>query len=268
MMSINTTSTSHLNVTLEPLLPVCDYVYHNYLSKAYTDTEIMWDWVLYTANGQIERPNHGLAHSMRVAHLIPVVAHFLAQNTKDSGFNLSEKQIQLIQISALFFVVGRENDCGFSDNSQKYMQYRLNSAKAFEQFARACLSLTEEEIQHYTQLVYNPSNDIDALSPEAKVLNFAHILDLLRCFSPSEIQHKVKNKFKPYLPDSETEKLLDYAENLLHATGDRVYVGKNPSDYNKELFFKTSTCTKTCFEALAQVEVPTPKPGMKMSCTS
>lgn len=264
-MSTNTTNTSSLNLKLRPLLPVCHYVYDNYLSKAYTDTECMWDWVLHTADGQIERPNHGLAHTMRVAHLVPIVADFLAQHTADPAFNLTSKQLQLIQIAALFSVVGRENDAGFGDNKEKYMQFRLKSAQAFEYYAHHHLKLSPSEIKHYHHIVLKMGSP-DEQSAEFKILNFAHKLDLLRCYSAVQIQKSIIDPLNHYLPESETQKLLDYAENLLHATGDRVYVGKKPQDYNTRLFFKMNTSAKACLEALAQVEIPTPqKLNMKMS---
>lgn len=264
-MPTNMTNASSLKLTLEPLLPVCDYVYDNYLSKAYTDRECTWDWVLHTAHSQIERPNHGLAHSMRVAHLVPVVAHFFTQHTNDNEFNFTKKQMQLIQIAALFSVVGRENDAGFGDNKEKYMQFRLKSAQAFEYYAHHHLKLSPSEIKHYTHIVLKMGSP-DEQSAEFKILNFAHKLDLLRCYSAEQIQKSITEPLNHYLPESETQKLLDYAEDLLYATGDRVYVGKNPQDYNKALFCKTSTCAKACIEAIAQVEVPTPEANMKMSC--
>lgn len=256
---MSTSTMNSLNLTLEPLLPVCHYAYDNYLSKSYTDTEITWDWVLNTAHGSIERPNHGLAHTMRVAQMVYVVTNFLSAHHKNQGFDLDIRQIQLLQIAALFSVVGRENDMGFSDNPEKYMQCRLKSAQAFETFAKRFLKLSTTELQHYTHIVYKMGNPTEQ-SPEFKILNFAHKLDLLRCYSTSQIEKSIVEPLNEYLPESETQKLLDYAEDLLHATGDRVYVGKNPQEYNKELFFNVSTNAKACLEALATVEMPKPRP--------
>lgn len=260
-MSINITN----SLNLESLLLVCHYVYNHFLSKAYTDKEITWDWNLTTAEGTIERPNHGLAHTMRVAQMVCVVTYFLSAHHKDQGFDLDDRQIQLLQIAALFSVVGRENDMGFSDNPEKYMSFRLKSAQSFEAFAKRFLNLSETELKHYTHIVYKMGNPTEQ-SPEFKILNFAHKLDLLRCYSASQIEKSIVEPLNEYLPKSETQKLLDYAEALLHATGDRIYTGKNPQDYNKELFFKVSTNAKACLEALAQVEMPKPRPCMKMSC--
>ncbi len=250
-------------LTLGPLLPVCQFVYEYYLSQVYTDRECIWDWELETEFGTIQRPNHGLAHSMRVAQLVPVVANFLNAHAEDTSFTLTPKQTQLLQIAALFSVVGRENDAGFGDNPEKYMKYRLKSAEAFEQFARATLNLSEAELQYYKHIVHKMGSPNEQ-SPEFKILNFAHKLDLLRCYSAQQIENSIIKPLNEYLPESETQVLLDYAEDLLHATGNRVYSGKNPTYYNTALFGKVSTNVRACVDALFSVDSPEPKVMPKM----
>lgn len=250
-------------LTLSPLLPVCQFVYDYYLSKPYTDAECLWDWTLDTERGTIQRPNHGLAHSMRVAQLVPVVANFLHTHTKEATFDLTPKQIQLLQIAALFSVVGRENEMGFSENQEKYSHFRLNSAIAFEQFIRTAFNLTEAEIRHYTNIVHKMGSPNEQ-SAEFKILDFSHKLDLLRCYSSRQIQEKLVTPLSAYLPESETQVLLNYAEHLLHATGNRVYTGKNPTYYNTAVFGLVSTNPRACVDALFSVDVPEPRVSSKM----
>lgn len=112
------------------LLKAIQFVDSEYLNKPYSNTSYTADWSLDTNLGIINRPNHGLNHTLRVLALVPVVANACQQD-------LSKEEIKKIQLASLFFVVGRENDCGYSDNPALYLSYRKKSAEAFKEYAQS-----------------------------------------------------------------------------------------------------------------------------------
>lgn len=51
------------------------------------------DWSLNTPSGLVPRPNHGIAHTLRVAQLVPVIAEFLKAYSGDPKFQkLTQKK--------------------------------------------------------------------------------------------------------------------------------------------------------------------------------
>lgn len=243
-------------ILLEGLLKECQHAYKHYLSLAFTENWMDIDWELKTQYGIIPRPNHGLAHTMRVAHLIPTVAQALVHY--NNRFNFSDREICIMQVSAIFSVVGRKNEAGFRDNETRYKAFKETSAQAFSAYVKKhqFLNMTENEIKLYSAFIFK-SGEPGEDAPAAILLAIARKLDLLRCFDVEKIQNDIIPSLNQHLPSSCVEQLINYAEALLHATGNRVLYGTTPiDDYNHEIFYQASTNVKFCYEALAEITPP------------
>lgn len=244
---------------LEGLLEECQYVYDKYLSKPFIENWLLTDWKLTTHMGEIYRPNHGLAHIMRVANLVYIVAQFLMHY---GVFHFTERELIITQLTALFSVVERQNEAGFMtetpENARGYFDFKSDSANAFIHFtSQNCfLHMTKNEIYAYADNILEMGNS-EKNSPTAILLTLAHKLDLLRCYSDKErVKSSIFDALNKYMPECAVEKLMDYAETLLHATGDRVLFGKKTSDYKPDLFYATSTNVTACFNAINSVDMP------------
>lgn len=248
---------------LEGLLKQCRYVYEHYLRHPFTENWFDVDWELVTVHGTINRPNHALAYVMRVAHIMPTLAEHLMYHDR-SRFNFSDRTLCISMLMALFCVAGRKNESGFSDTQQGkigHKEFKQVSAQAFADYVTKSqfLSMTEQEIALYSGYILRMGEPGEN-SPCAILLSLSRCLDLLRCFDEEQVEKNVTGALNQYLPTETTEKLVDYAEALLHATGNRVVVGKQPCDYDGDLFYMASTNIEFCYEALAKIEAPTVKP--------
>lgn len=245
---------------LSGLLEECQFAYDHYLSKAYTEDWYKEDWALDTDKGVIPRPNHGLAHTMRVAQLVSVVAEFL-NNTNFTTF--TTRDIHIVQLTAIFSVVGRKNDAGFQDmqagKQGAYKAYKQTSSEAFSDYVtnHTFLNMNAAEISEYSRNILN-MGEPDENSTSAILLALAHKLDLLRCFTPvgDSLNTHIINPLKQYLGESATYTLIEYAEKLLHATGDRVLCGNQKAGYHHAIFYPVSTDVNACFYAIESVPVP------------
>jgi len=101
------------------------------------------------------RPNHDLAHSIRVAALILPLYLSLnsGQKTNDVNSELDKSELEKLQLMMLFSVLGREDETGFSDSTTKegsfmYQSYRAISAV---EFLKYCL----EHWEYYQQIFKN-----------------------------------------------------------------------------------------------------------------
>lgn len=250
-------------IFLEGLTEECQYVYDQFLSKTFTEDWLLLDWELETPLGKIPRPNHGIAHVMRVAQLLPFVAHFLASRDTTDYFHFSQREIHMMQISALFSIVGRRNEAGFYDetiNGFGYKSYKKESASAFRKYTyeKRLFLMTEEEIEQYAHDILKMGNPKNG-SGSGTVLTLAHKLDLIRCYNcPIRVRQSIYDALNVYLPDEDIVILMQYAEDLLHATGNRVFCGKQETDYNLPLFYAVNTNVEACLNAILSVESPVP----------
>ncbi len=228
-----------------------------------------WDWVLSMPDGTaIQRPNHGLAHTLRTAQYVPIVAQYLIESNPER-FQFSDQEIKRMQFILLFFIVGRKSEIGHSMNAEMYDEFRTLSAEAFKKYCREhsdeATSLFESDnfesselFQKYYQLLKigtpppgETSKGIDW------VLYMAHNLDLLRCRGPDEIE-EIKTKFAEVIPDSKkVDALFNYAQALIAQTGDRILGSQY---YNKEydlpIFKACSTSPDACLRAMSNIEPP------------
>jgi len=242
--------------SLALLKPAIQYIYDQYLSKAYSEGSCIMDWELQTPNGKIERPNHGLAHTLRTAQLLPVVAEYLRNAAGDGSYQYSESEIVKLQLVVLFWVTGRENDVGSRHDKKLFTQFREQSVSAFETYVRSIKPsiMNENEISKYKDLLLNetPYN----ADPDNVLLNFVHDLDVARCLDNCNYHEHVLKQMANYLQIADVTLLSDYAKGLIYATGDRDLTQEAPRAYNPNVFFKASTDIDYCFERMTEVSLP------------
>lgn len=247
----------------ENMLHACGYVYENYLKYPYTkDIEthnIDWELVINNGTAVIHRPNHGLAHTLRVAALVPIIAQALKENPKNYHLDISgldKMGILKMQLVSLFLIVGRENDCSFRDDPVAHNSFKKTSSEAFINYVSEnnWLSMTVEEIERYSNIILNLGS-LEQQPLEYIILLYAHKLDLLRCYG--WIQYTASlSPLHGYLDFGQVRVLIDYAHELIHATGDRDLISDEPSGYQLEKFYLSSTDPISCLQYMLEVEVP------------
>lgn len=170
-------------------------------------------WGKHTVN----RPNHGLCHSVRQGLLAVKIAKMI---------NLT-CDLYKLQVAASFQRSGRQSEISSTNDPILYKSYE-------EQDVRNCLSFLDE-IEYGTRelipwsdrdasaeaITYAEAIRWDSDSDIAKVLHAAHHLDLRRI--PSFDEKRIKQNVRDLLPITETQlqELWSYSGRLLHASGDR-----------------------------------------------
>lgn len=157
----------------ERLRHAVNYAYENFLKHPFLPDEIFWDtpdnfmeFVTYESQPKtiVPKPNHGLSHSVRdAAYPIPQLQHIQKHlNPKCLALfeRYSEKKIHLLQVTALFSVVGRKDETGF--HTQKvgavdvYNRYKQDSANALMTYMRTIQDewqISNREIEYYGELL-------------------------------------------------------------------------------------------------------------------
>lgn len=241
----------HILNLLDPtIFEIIGYLYKHHLSTAFSDKSCLDDWeVSIPFKDTIQRPNHGLRHTLCVAALVPIATRLL---------NASNARMSLItQVAGLFFVVGRKNECSFHDNPQLFSQFRHDSAKIGYQILtqfQTKLGWTQAEIERCQQLILNydlPKND--SWFPYQLSLRIAHNADVLR-FLPENIEQEIMQAFLPYLSQESIDFVLNYAHCFQEVTGERMMTDP-PSDYQSH-FYEASTDPHYCLERMLEVAAP------------
>lgn len=222
------------------------FCFQKYLSKDYQDSSDL----MKIGDIPVARPNHGLAHTNRVCSLIePVIKYFslFASNLKFRKFctEITEDELTLLKLSAVFSVSGRESEVSFSDDLARYTQYRVNSKNYFleyvKQFPECVQSVDKnsnfERMGEIIQFMSNPNYPTKlntAVGDEQEkrnylhwILSMAHKLDLPRCYIASEYQNAIEPYNTELVEKSERqeavwEALQDYAIAMIEAHGDAL----------------------------------------------
>lgn len=278
------TKISHLIMQLKignssGLIREAGYVYTHHLSKAYKETELeSTDAVLARDNQVIHRPNHGLAHSLRVATYIPLVVEYFQQFAKPKLSqlcqNLNSEELKKLQLCMLFSVSGRESDLAFKSNPEKYREYRQRCAEQFTLYARGKMS--KDDVNKYAELILNMGNPdylkSKNITPKKQalfhIMNLAHKLDLMRCYHLAQYNIAIANGHDSLIVPSDSQQrhfnaLLKTVTQRIHATGDRVYcqvkdnqLMSSTEDYNFPVFARASTDARECLQFIAEADTP------------
>ncbi|BCA95032.1 hypothetical protein TUM19329_13930 [Legionella antarctica] len=171
-------------------------------------------------------------------HIIPLVTEYFkdfAQPVlKEFCGDLGTKNIKDLQLCMLFSVSGRESEVSFSNNPEKYREYRQNCAQQFEQYAKE-IKMNSNDIKKYSTLILNMGNP-DFLkenkSPEMvnmfHIMNFAHKLDLMRCYQFNAYNKAIQRAHDHLVEKSEEQQqglnhLFKVVSTRIAATGDRQF---------------------------------------------
>jgi hypothetical protein len=263
------------------LLAAAQFVYTNYLSKPYelAKNEVFQNVSLYPG-AIVQRPNHGLAHTLRCVAYVPYVIDALndsGQLTHCDGEVVLDVAMQCenIQLAMFFSVVGKESEASFQDDQKNHILFRKKSAEAYKSFVYAyqskfpaLRSLIDSGLDvYYGNLVENPH----AVQQGAIHIVFrtVHNLDLERCYKPSEfegVKQAILQDFSmvfgnlaesQVLAKKNAYALIEYAERCLVATGNiNLTKGIN---YDPVLFIKCSLDVLSCVDKLAEVAPPVPE---------
>lgn len=246
------------------------YVYDNFLSKPYEE-EPEAHYATRIIQGQvIHRPWHGLAHTLRGAFLIPIVA-ILCKTSENEALSMMGSQLadplvtkQLI-ITYLFSVTGRQSEAGFT-NGQAYERYLRTSAEKFEIYASQ--SLMHVFKYHQTRTAYKNSicnyGDPDNAIPRCILFRHCHNLDLLRCRSSVEFEEYIlpgnKEQDHTLIKDFGSEiayALKAYSRSLLAATGSCITgYDVTYTPHNDDRFLLANTSAQTCIDMLLEAQIP------------
>ncbi len=230
-----------------------EYVYRHFLSKPYNKDLKKFDdndWNLRTEKGKIERPNHALAHTLRVAALVPIVLDFLKEYNpdKDEYNAIDAKTLKRCQYVALFKVIGRENELGFRDAKELFDndETQVNLYTKFKENSRE--ALVAYTLKHYDKDIdFSSKNELnqwheylDSGNPDlpgaiAQVLRIAHNLDLMRCYDERQYKNAAVKHLTKCLGGNEdaAHRLCDYVHELMKATGNRVMGYGEHCDYKE-----------------------------------
>lgn len=271
------------NILLSSVFSFCaEYVYTKYLSKPFADsaqflidigdTELCNDKMILVdvvhhvnVNGtiiSINRPNHGLAHTLRVCAWIYLYTLNCIKHKQfpEITSDIDQNFILQLCVAGLFLVSGRESEagtnrsgendysnCGLDEAKVKYYNnlkpvYTKKSAENFRTtcndhlFRNSKLFLNPDDVELFAYCIeyqYYISHDEDFTSDPLKkfvgyILNRAHDIDVLRC-NPS-------CAYDPVI-DDEAEHIIHrtLALDLCERTGDRILAHNFKYVYDSEL---------------------------------
>lgn len=245
---------------MEKYIAIIQHVYENYLKMPYTNQKVKMDWNIALPDGTIlERPNHALAHTLRVCMYIPHVITILNRiNPSFHQLEFTNETVEKLQLAMLFAVTGRQNDGGRREAGETdYQTFRELSSLHFEEcFTNDFKGIfTKDEVEYYKNLLFSrgskePSdvNDI--------IVTISHNMDHVRCFSKHDMSRSLNAYIeKQYGPDHQDaiELLLQHASRCVLATGDRLFFPEYVP-YDLVRFANYSKNPASCIEAIKQVD--------------
>jgi hypothetical protein len=168
--------------------------YDTRLRNPYTETELCADDIKL---GDIERPNHGLAHTMRKIHYVDAVIAFFAKHASDKVEraiyeNLTLDERNKIKATLAFYVSGRESEVSWKNNLEAVQRYKKNASKYFTYFAKHHTNWGTDTIKKYAQFLQRCAPQKPKLKCLNTIIDLCHQLDLARCYEPAAIQDSVE----------------------------------------------------------------------------
>ncbi|HAT8641740.1 TPA: hypothetical protein JBE16_02535 [Legionella pneumophila subsp. pneumophila] len=131
----------------------------------------------------VYRPNHGLTHSVRAAYSITAI-HTFMQEQNSAYKELSEPELEKLQMMMLFSVVGRKDETGFNDTGANklgratYESFRVASGREY-------LKYCSDNAKHLYR------DDLDKLYQDAIIVELMGYSNIKDCIdlrvSPPEV---------------------------------------------------------------------------------
>ena len=191
-------------------------LYEQHLGQPYTQAlkaTCSDDWQLVVSKGErVHRPNHGLAHSVRVAYVVPLALRLLLQHHQRPIHSVPARDVHCAQYVMLFAVVGRENEISWTaatvlqdrlrhkgdpDAPHLYEQFKETGKRVLREQLRTLpptsLQLTPQEQEAWVDALDIGKPQLQSLLGEA--MRLAHDADLMRCYEPEDFAEKADDEF-------------------------------------------------------------------------
>jgi energy-coupling factor transporter ATP-binding protein EcfA2 len=230
------------------LIEAAQYVYENYLSKPYSLTTHVTDWVFSYGNVIVQRPNHGLAHSLRKVFYLPYVVQAFLDWPKNSYikhelYGKIKDNIQIIQLASLFLVAGRENEMSSRDDQLVYNRFRQTSAIAFKKYVKDRNLVFDADIFKACYEGIQESNFNKG--PIHAILKICHDIDAMRCLDSNSYK-AVCTEIVSYIGIDACKDLMQLVYTCLVKTGDRVLAAIDVQPYDGVRFIQASQDVSKC----------------------
>ncbi|MDR3490866.1 MAG: SidE phosphodiesterase domain-containing protein [Gammaproteobacteria bacterium] len=258
--------------------------YDEYLSKPFKDSHLCSSDLKYQ---DVERPNHGLAHTMRTIIYLDAVIDFFVKHavTKEEREvlnTLSSEEREKLKIVLAFYVTGRQSEVSWLTHANDTLRYRDASIQFLKKYVKNDSNWTSEDIEKYSKLLEYHKEKSGDLKQDTlyNVVLIAHKFDLARCYNASQMNQIMNLCFPNGGNDHEVAKsdwikLKKWSIERIKATGDRLfnhvnkegeYVADNQS-YDDTKFIPASKDPLACHKILSDIptldlsEAPKVKPA-------
>ena len=271
-------------------------LYVEYLSRPYNAAYKKFcshDWELATifsypthAKVVTPRPNHGLAHTVRVVHIFPLALRLLLKHRGEDASSVTLRDVHLAQYLLLFAVVGRECEIGWDEAMQLQSSMRQKGVKDFpnlyeelkrksKEALRASLAKSSPASLQLSKSEMKVCESMLDLGPAAEksiltyAMKLAHDVDIMRCKGTAEFDEYIEFEFVDALGVQGAKTLCDYMYQLNKATGDRCrgYGVLHDYELKTNLFHRCSTEIDYLLEVLSTVKQPA-MPGGAFATTA
>ena len=251
-------------------LHACKHVHERYYSHNYKDPEPPHGD--HDLQFGVPHHNHGLAHSIRKAKLVPVVHDAFS---KKSLLSLPKQTLFHVELALLFESTGRASEISYHDDPERHDLYDERARQNLREYCQIEMvprkEITEEEVNMTLQALDGMYQGSEAgkVRKMVTLLEVCHTLDLLRC-SPSR---NPTDQYEDKLGRAEAQSLSIVAEQLLIATGNRLVISVTSRDtqtYQKDPFQRCSKDPEFCLKQIQQslcqeTNTSTPKRTFKNS---
>jgi hypothetical protein len=146
-------------------LELCQSVFMSHLGKPYTLNSVTDDWSFERKGITVQRPNHGLAHTLRTIAYLPLCARLFLQHNALNPVQQSQifRAIPMMQLGLLFYIAGRENEANSFDDPAAYNGFRLASTALFR--------------DHVTKEGVNKAESFEAVAKAVKERGYQPLFD-------------------------------------------------------------------------------------------
>ena len=253
------------------------YVYDHFLSKPFTMINLPgclasnWDLFIDTPDGRrVHRPNHGLAHTLRVANAVRVIGDMYNSRLHNDS-KIPDIIIRQWQFRALFSVIGRLNDVG-SRESEEYQKKMGHKTSMYDEFGKIAIAGKKKYLNKGPLDIFNSPEAVDIKKLPSiqqqkyedlgeEIYRAAHNIDLMRCYEKSLFRKIIYESrvsstkcLKDMIGDHLTDLMLKYHREVIKATGDRC-MGFDPrANYNLKLFGQCSQDFNYCLQQINNVD--------------
>lgn len=230
-----------LNEETKSFIQHIQYVYDKFLCKPYLDRAICSDDLKVNIDGIIiHRPNHGLAHTLRMTFVYfhdvinYLIDHVQNPSIKTAGQEMRPDDEYNMQMALLFTIVGRQSEVSFTQNPNKQCLYKKISAQQYRLYAKT-INIPDAEIDMYAAIIEhlgNPAHLLDNPTIAEKykfaliAMNLTHRLDLARCYSPEDYAHALEKTYDVVTLSTKQQihllQLIKLATKSIRDSGDRL----------------------------------------------